>query len=349
MFQKAVGLRGCAAAASPRRAPGRPAERSRRVGPARALGSKEDSATNNAKAKNETLVNVLDIIREAERKKMPPDYYDLLGLAPGVVDPKEIKQAYRQRARKCHPDLAGEEGHEACIVLNEAYATLMDDDLRELYAIEKEELDFYDDGNEFAEALKREPYTGEPLSKTVPLGHFANKMEKDDPKVQADQIRKAVFVDENTCIGCMQCVNLSPATFRLDEEHGRARVFGQWLNDEDDIQCAIDSCPVDCIHWVPKEQLGPLEYTQQKVMQQRLGVALMMSGQGGSIADVFEKTQAFLKFLTQREEKRELILRERKRKEARAKAREEMRRKNAAMWDEGKSSFWNRAAGGKKD
>ena len=25
-------------------------------------------------------------------------------------------------------------------------------------------------------------------------------------------------------------------------------------------------CPVDCIHWVPKEQLAPLEYVMQHVL-----------------------------------------------------------------------------------
>lgn len=36
--------------------------------------------------------------------------------------------------------------------------------------------------------------------------------------------------------------------------------FVQWLDSEDDMQTAIDSCPVDCIHWVDKEQLPVLEH-----------------------------------------------------------------------------------------
>ena len=46
-----------------------------------------------------------------------------------------------------------------------------------------------------------------------------------------------------------------PETFRMDDDYGRSRVFAQWLNTEEEIDCAIASCPVDCIHWVQKEQL----------------------------------------------------------------------------------------------
>lgn len=29
------------------------------------------------------------------------------------------------------------------------------------------------------------------------------------------------------CIGCKQCVWVAPATFRMEDTHGRSRVFGQ--------------------------------------------------------------------------------------------------------------------------
>ena len=60
--------------------------------------------------------------------------------------------------------------------------------------------------------------------------------DQSDPKKTGDQINKAVFVDEMTCIGCGLCVTCAAATFRNDEDTGRARVFGQWLNSEDEIQ-----------------------------------------------------------------------------------------------------------------
>ena len=307
------------------------------------LGFRSPVSTRALAENNEVLESVLDIIRTAEARRQEPNFYDLLGIKVGA-EPKEIKKAYRNRARSCHPDLAGEDGHEACIVLNEAYATLMDDDLRQSYEVEQEDLDFYEEGNPFAEAMKETPYTGEPLSKTVGLDHFANKLEKDDLEKQAEQIQKAVFVDENSCIGCMLCVNCASATFRVDEEHGRARVFGQWLSDEEEIQTAIDVCPVDCIHWVTKEQLPVLEYTQQHILTERLGVAMMMAGQGDGTADVFQKSKEFLKFLTQREEKKEMLIRERKRKEERRKAREEMQRNAERMKAQG-DEFWRRANG----
>ena len=65
---------------------------------------------------------------------------------------------------------------------------------------------------------------------------------------------------------CGQCSTYASGTFRNEQENGRARVFGQWLSTEDEIQEAIDMCPVDCIHWVPKEQLAPLEYVMQHVL-----------------------------------------------------------------------------------
>jgi ferredoxin len=107
---------------------------------------------------------------------------------------------------------------------------------------------------------------------------------------------RAVFVDEISCIGCKQCVFIAAATFRLEQEHGRSRVFAQvraaslraaaaaccrpagrpalppggallgaggpadcpplapaplqWIDNEETVQAAIDSCPVSCIHWV---------------------------------------------------------------------------------------------------
>ena len=143
-------------------------------------------------------------------------------------------------------------------------------------------------------------------------------------------------------------------------------------------------CPVDCIHWVPKEQLAPLEYVMQHVLtvsmlflflslslfvwdfaadraivcfalpflfrvpfsQERVGVSLMMSGQGAHrMEDGFQKTREFLKFLSQREEKRDAVLKERKRKAEMKRAREEMMRQQQEQWDQRKKDAWKRANG----
>ena len=68
-----------------------------------------------------------------------------------------------------------------------------------------------------------------------------------------------VYVDEHTCIGCTNCAMIAQSTFFMNDEHGRARVFQQWGDDEETIQIAIETCPVDCIHYVPYSELVSLE------------------------------------------------------------------------------------------
>ena len=68
-----------------------------------------------------------------------------------------------------------------------------------------------------------------------------------------------VYVDEHTCIGCTNCATIAQSTFFMHSEHGRARVFQQWGDDDETIQIAIETCPVDCIHYVPYDELVRLE------------------------------------------------------------------------------------------
>lgn len=69
--------------------------------------------------------------------------------------------------------------------------------------------------------------------------------------------------------------------------------FLQWLNSEADIQSAIDSCPVDCIHWVDKSQLPALEYVTSKM--DKVNVGIMMSSTGVSVMDPFTAAETFIK------------------------------------------------------
>jgi ferredoxin len=71
--------------------------------------------------------------------------------------------------------------------------------------------------------------------------------------------QQMVYVDEHTCIGCTNCACIASSTFFMDDEHGRARVFNQWGDDDETIAIAIETCPVDCIHYVPYEELVRLE------------------------------------------------------------------------------------------
>lgn len=71
--------------------------------------------------------------------------------------------------------------------------------------------------------------------------------------------QKGVYVDEVTCIGCLHCAHVARNTFYIEPDHGRSRVIRQDGDPEDVIQEAIDTCPVDCIHWVDYTELRQLE------------------------------------------------------------------------------------------
>ncbi len=71
--------------------------------------------------------------------------------------------------------------------------------------------------------------------------------------------QKAVWVDEAVCIGCRYCSHVAANTFVVESEWGRSRAIRQDGDSTERIQEAIDTCPVDCIHWVAYEQLPALE------------------------------------------------------------------------------------------
>ena len=59
---------------------------------------------------------------------------------------------------------------------------------------------------------------------------------------------REVFVDQDVCIGCGLCASVVPEVFRLNDD-GVSEVYEEGGADESRIQEAIDSCPVNCIHW----------------------------------------------------------------------------------------------------
>ena len=69
---------------------------------------------------------------------------------------------------------------------------------------------------------------------------------------------KAVWVDEVVCIGCRYCAHVACNTFVVEPNYGRSRVIRQDGDSTERIQEAIDTCPVDCIHWVGFEDLDDL-------------------------------------------------------------------------------------------
>ncbi|KAL3572531.1 hypothetical protein D5086_026435 [Populus alba] len=178
------------------------------------------------------------------------DYYAVLGLLPDAT-PEQIKKAYYSCMKACHPDLSGDDTDTTnfCMFINEVYSVLSDPLQRMIY----------DEIHGFA------------LTAMNPF------FDDSSPKDHA-------FVDEFSCIGCKNCANVAPDVFGIEEDFGRARVYSQCGNVQL-VQQAIESCPVDCIHWTSAAQLSLLEDEMRRV--ERINVALMLSGMGSAGADVF--------------------------------------------------------------
>jgi ferredoxin len=114
-----------------------------------------------------------------------------------------------------------------CQSLVQAYTVLADENTRELYNIDLEE----------SRLEEKYGFTGQAFSEWLPatqpeLARNWNGAE-----------RRALFVDERTCIGCKSCVWQASNTFVMEEEHGRARVTKQWADVEDSLQNAVGT---DC-------------------------------------------------------------------------------------------------------
>jgi ferredoxin len=90
------------------------------------------------------------------------------------------------------------------------------------------------------------------------------------------------FVDEHTCIGCTYCSTVARNTFFMQDDHGRARVYDQGGDSEDLVLEAIDSCPVNCIHFVSFEDLVILE--TERSGQRINNAARLVSQQEGTAA-----------------------------------------------------------------
>ncbi|KAL2483434.1 DNAJ heat shock N-terminal domain-containing protein [Forsythia ovata] len=178
------------------------------------------------------------------------DYYAVLGLLPDAT-PEQIKKAYYNCMKACHPDLSGNDPQTTnfCMFINEVYAVLSDPVQRMVY----------DEIHGYALAVIN-PF----LDDSSPKDH--------------------VFVDEFSCIGCKNCANVCPHVFGIEEDFGRARVYSQSGKSES-VEQAVESCPVDCIHWTSAAQLSLLEDEMRRA--ERVNVALMLSGMGSTAVDVF--------------------------------------------------------------
>ncbi|EOA27425.1 hypothetical protein CARUB_v10023558mg [Capsella rubella] len=183
------------------------------------------------------------------------DYYAVLGLLPDAT-PEEIKKAYYNCMKSCHPDLSGNDPETTnfCMFINDIYEILSDPVQRMVY----------DEIHGYA-VTATNPF----LDDSTPRDH--------------------VFVDEFACIGCKNCANVAPDIFEIEEDFGRARACNQRGN-PDLIQQAVETCPVDCIHQTSAAQLSLLEDEMRRV--ERVNVALMLSGMGSGAVDVFRMARS---------------------------------------------------------
>lgn len=94
------------------------------------------------------------------------------------------------------------------------------------------------------------------------LGGFLREVEGRsglEPELGGAFRQRGVYVDEITCIGCKHCAHVARNTFYIEPDYGRSRVIRQDGDGEELIQEAIETCPVDCIHWVNYAELKQLE------------------------------------------------------------------------------------------
>lgn len=60
---------------------------------------------------------------------------------------------------------------------------------------------------------------------------------------------RKVVIDWDECIGCGNCESVCPEVFHVNEDAAKAEVIKPEGGPEDLIEEAMDSCPVECIHW----------------------------------------------------------------------------------------------------
>ena len=104
----------------------------------------------------------------------------------------------------------------------------------------------------------------------------ANQRSGFEPELGGVWRQKGVYVDENICIGCKNCTHVAANTFYIEPDHGRARVFNQDGDTEELVEIAIDTCPVNCIHWLDYTELKQLEQERKHQVIQSLAIPMHM-------------------------------------------------------------------------
>jgi len=255
------------------------------VGSSLSAGSCRRSRRERMTARRQAPMNIAST-EQGDTEDIPDDFYDLLGVSPNA-DKQTIKNRYHDLQKMCHPDVVGDDGAEMCILLNDAWELLSDEDERARYnnqiqLARKSEIITW--GKPIVTDLsptwkgKRKTlahhsdYTGIPLSGSK----WARVKEEDAGEKWAAQ--QFLFVDEWNCVCCRNCCDISPQTFCIQADNGRANVYMQWGNNEEYLDYAVASCPTECIHWVSREELQSLEYvTAEKMVDEKLALPCPMS------------------------------------------------------------------------
>lgn len=231
------------------------------------------------------------------------DLYDLLGVE-SKAGQDQIRRAYRWLQKKCHPDIAGPDGHHMSILLNQAYSVLSDPNARFAYDQTR------------VETLELEGYSEQPLYSTW----FGSASEE-----------RALFVDEVKCVGCLKCALVAPKTFAIETMYGRARAVGQWAESEDTVEDAIRACPVDCISWVERAKLPALEFLMAK--KPRVPVRMNANNSAGARnTDVFADAERLLQKLRNKKQKSSKFEESPAQKKARMAAVEQIRTSAGWWW-----------------
>ena len=63
---------------------------------------------------------------------------------------------------------------------------------------------------------------------------------------------KKFYIDEEECIGCGACSDSCPDVFAMTDDN-IAEITNTDGASEEEIQDAMDACPVTCIHWEDEE------------------------------------------------------------------------------------------------
>lgn len=230
------------------------------------------------------------------------DLYDLLGVE-SKAGQDQIRRSYRWLQKKCHPDIAGPDGHHMSILLNQAYSVLSDPDARFAYDQTR------------VETLELEGYSGQPL-----YSKWFGSASED----------RALFVDEVKCVGCLKCALVAPKTFAIETIYGRARAVGQWAESEDTVEDAINACPVDCISWVERAKLPALEFLMAK--KPRGPVRIANNSVGARNTNVFADAERLLQKIRNKKQKSSKFEESPAQREARMAAVEQIRTSAGWWW-----------------